>query len=413
MVGKKAAVLQVNEMRLKELDSRNVTRIVSTAVDEMRQVNSDQYCPADERLIRAMDQELDEKASLVIYLNSIMQFTVNRPNNIPPYYQGQSFLIESMEEVSGNQILNGRIIPPGERFTYIETPHEDWPRLSLRKSQLQDIFFGRQYGVFARRKQFCLRYAFASTVHRAMGDTISHVAVKISSTEDAFNIWERGQITVMISRVRNLTNLMFVGPWAETEAALMKVFDKDSGIQLAMIDERMKRLNILVLTSESHSIHHYKQNVTPLCRSLPADDTGFVYMAVSARNPKEYKFHAEWDIRRHLRTLNSGGSLDVQRANRPYVPAFYITGFPGERMSIENYNHRCQLIRQIEAAQWHYIHNANSTLTYAHAMVIAEIITFKSQFRNMCTYVHCLQVTDEIENSVRTYMDSLRVRMIN
>ena len=405
LVGKKEAVNKVNIVRLADLADHNVESVVAVSHDEQRHVNTDRYGPASEALTKKLDKEFDEKASITIYKHSVMQLTVNRPNHNPAYHQGQSVFITNFErDPSGQLLVTGKLLPAGERVTYVDLVPDSWPTLFLRQMTLREVFYGGDYGVWARRRQFTLRYAFASTIHRAIGDTISHVALKISVTEDAFAMWEKAQLTVTISRVRTLSNLLFVGAWSEIETAIRKLLNNPNGNILALIDERLQQLNVL---HSQFSIVRFRSKLNPLQASLPPHDAGYVFMSVSAVFPGIFQLHFEWDIRHHFNSMNSGASLDVSRAPRPFLPAFFITGFPGEARSFANFNSRRLFVEALrQAISDCRLHSPSCRpFTYEHAMVIAElqVIDCDSPEREELCYVECLATDDNVRRAVVQY----------
>ena len=62
-----------------------------------------------------------------------------------------------------------------------------------------------------RRKQLPLNNADISTIHTALGRTVDGVVTKISVQDSQYQLWERPMFLVIISRVRTLKNLKFVG----------------------------------------------------------------------------------------------------------------------------------------------------------------------------------------------------------
>ena len=54
-------------------------------------------------------------------------------------------------------------------------------------------------GIQAKRKQYGLKHHFTSTIHAAMGDTLSSMATEVSFTNSNFKMWDKGQMIVILS----------------------------------------------------------------------------------------------------------------------------------------------------------------------------------------------------------------------
>ena len=66
----------------------------------------------------------------------------------------------------------------------------------------------------SRRKQYGLRHRVTGTIHSVMGDTFESMATSISVTDLNFglwDLWDRGQLIVIISRTRDPKIIVFVG----------------------------------------------------------------------------------------------------------------------------------------------------------------------------------------------------------
>ena len=61
----------------------------------------------------------------------------------------------------------------------------------------------------AQRKQYALKHRVTATIHAAMGDTLSKVAMQIVGV--SFELWDKGQVVVALSRTRLGKDVIFVG----------------------------------------------------------------------------------------------------------------------------------------------------------------------------------------------------------
>ena len=77
-----------------------------------------------------------------------------------------------------------------------------------------------------RRKQYGLKHYFSLTIHSAMGDTLQYMATQISTNDQNFNLWDKGQLVVILSRTKVAKNSIFVGPVNDTLDALTQLLMK-------------------------------------------------------------------------------------------------------------------------------------------------------------------------------------------
>ena len=64
----------------------------------------------------------------------------------------------------------------------------------------------------AQRRQYGLKHRVTSTIHAAMGDTLSHVAIEISKSNSSFALWDCAQAIVTLSRTNFEKNLIYLWP---------------------------------------------------------------------------------------------------------------------------------------------------------------------------------------------------------
>ena len=80
--------------------------------------------------------------------------------------------------------------------------------ISVAKEYTQSLKNNMQ----GKRKQYGLKPYVSSTIHGAMGDMLQYMATQISVHDTNFNLWDRGQLTVLLSCTNYRKNSMFIGP---------------------------------------------------------------------------------------------------------------------------------------------------------------------------------------------------------
>ena len=71
-----------------------------------------------------------------------------------------------------------------------------------------------------KRRQYGLKQYISSTIHGAMRDTLQYMATQILGHDNNFNLWDRGQLTALLSCNSYGENSMFIEPKNDTLNAL-------------------------------------------------------------------------------------------------------------------------------------------------------------------------------------------------
>ena len=59
--------------------------------------------------------------------------------------------------------------------------------------------------------KYGLKHRLAGGKHAAMGDTLSSMSTEISKNNSKFNLWDKGQLIVLINLTITATGTIFVG----------------------------------------------------------------------------------------------------------------------------------------------------------------------------------------------------------
>lgn len=229
--------------------------------------------------------------------------------------------------------------------------HLQWPRERLSKT----AGFTHPYtGSSLRRVQFPVVNYVALTIHKLMGDTFSSIATSVSDVESRYGLWLSAQIYVILSRVRQLSRVFFVGDKKETLAAIRTVL-----LRRSMHDERINEL-FSVLRSNQASPRTTAVRVPSLSYirnhfSVPETENGFVFLLVSLKDENLKTFHVgetEESLASQLRHLNSSEVSQKMYLFQPWAMAAFMWQFDDE-------NHRIAVKEEIE-----YFLHSNPLATY-------------------------------------------------
>ena len=77
-----------------------------------------------------------------------------------------------------------------------------------------------------KRKQYGIKHYVSATIHAAMGDTLNQMATSISTNNSNFELWDKGQLVVILSRTKFAKDSIFVGSKEETLDAFRQMLLK-------------------------------------------------------------------------------------------------------------------------------------------------------------------------------------------
>ena len=180
-----------------------------------------------------------------------------------------------------------------------------------------------------------------------MGETLPKVATQIVGSKH-FSLWLAEQLYVVASRVRQLSDITFVGGKEETELAIKALLLKQSQWSL-LTNEIMRSLSPQNVTVVQSRVHPFPPVAVP-CADVA---TGFCYILQSAPQPELIYIGCTMSLKRRLSEHNTGnGSAFTKHpSRRPWVLNAYVTGFPQsetERLIKEFEQH---WIRQLKSLQ--------------------------------------------------------------
>ena len=280
-----------------------------------------------------------------------MRFTKNDKNS--GLCQGQLLRITKIIRDPGNNTpcaVNVQILPRGMK---------DWRRVDendrtytkrISPSYCIEVVVGKGYKK-ARRKQLPLVHFGATTIHKALGQTCDYLATRISSEKSDYSIWSREQLLVILSRVRRLSNLTFVGNKADTIDAIRKAIRMvprgwDS------IEKFLCERFSATSAQDHHNVISWTGNVemTSLGYDLPDEGVGVVYCLASDKHPFIFYVGQSNNLARRLAEHNSpgGGSRETNKPYlKPWVVVGYLVGFEGSTEDALNRKQRLEVETEI------------------------------------------------------------------
>ena len=189
-----------------------------------------------------------------------------------------------------------------------------------------------------KRLQYGLKHRVTSTIYGCQGDTLHCLATQISSQNSEFDIWDKAQVLVLLSRTRTAKDIIFVGDPKSTMRYLMQKMQTRT-----LNTDYMERV-ISLLTDDDHLQDYptfsYELYPFDFCHiELPQCHTGFVYFLVSLIDNRKIYIGETKDLITRLNQHNSGNGTQFTDDHRPWALYAFISGFDGNKSrmkSIEN-----------------------------------------------------------------------------
>ena len=320
--GKRSAERKALEDHSTRIRQSGQPFFISNANDEMCLNKSQMWRPADTSATKNLNKTSREPENLLLYPKAVLRLTRNMESSS----QGDLFILDF--DNSNDDLLTLYKAPNPHSITK-ECLDNDlfsvWSTVNVHKTS--GFVFSTTDGSL-RRKQFPFCNYIALTVHKLMGDTFHCLATSISAHESMYSLWLTSQIYVIISRVRTLASLHFVGNKDQTLDAIKNVLGTTHLHEESVYtfinylkQQQQSRVRITNVPCTMYLRHHFE---------IPSTENGFVFLLVSLADRTFSTFHideSEGSLSDKLRQCNSthdSSMLDKQ----PWAMGFFIWHFP-------------------------------------------------------------------------------------
>ena len=349
--GKRKAEQKEFDSHIQRVRSSGAPHKVFEATDEICLCKSSVWNTTESRQVTShLNDKVNEPKHLIVYPKALVRITVN---------------LEA-EQLSQGQVGVVHEVPTGDSVT-IYVPDSSGGEVDITSEMLEQeqylawrtVTLTKQTGFVQpykknslRRTQIPLMNFVAMTSHKLMGDTFDKLATSISATDSSYALWMTSQVFVIVSRVKQLKNLTFVGDKSATLNAIKALFE-----QRDLREERMFGLLDTIRhnrrSASVQAINISRMSFIPFNKNIPSTPFGFVYLLVSV-NPKSsgtfYVGQTSRPLLRRLSEHNSGsGSEFTKTAHRlPWAVAAFICNFDSDtsRPDLELELHRVMFERR-------------------------------------------------------------------
>ena len=199
---------------------------------------------------------MKEPSTLLFFKGAVYEFTQNCDGL---YSQGQMALLYDLpnqDAISQNRKIKVLAAPTGlHDIEYDDSMSKDdyiakgfhEVEVGMAPIRTQAINKYQQ----AQRKQYAIRQRVTSTIHAAMVDTLTKVAIQV--TDRMFELWDKAQIIVALTRTKIGKNIIFVGNKQETIESIIRLVKKKKANGLTTW--RIYLVLLLLMTMKETCLH--------------------------------------------------------------------------------------------------------------------------------------------------------------
>ena len=326
--------------KINEVKKNGILYSEVEATDEMCVSSTDTWIAASSNAVKFLNKKCLEPQCLFLYLGAMLRLTVNKPT--VKAYQGQLCVLVSMEHLAENGSITVALAPPGCRIVPdVTVVRTTWRCVTLTKEL--GIPHRWNFRTVCRRIQLPVKLFVASTIHKTMGETLPNVATQIVGAKE-FSLWLLEQLYVVVSRVRNLSNVTFVGSKENNEQSVLLLMNKKS--QWSELTTEI----INKCTSDNGKIFFGKTSPFPMLPTLlPTDNLGYCYILRSVPMNRLLYIGSTMCLGRRLREHNAGLGSTFTKVpwRRPWEVGAFVAGFHLPTASIRIREFEKQWMREV------------------------------------------------------------------
>ena len=212
--------------RVKRCLARNeyISRIASDV--EKPKLSHSEWYHATDSSIDQIEHIRKEPTELLLFRGGQYEFTFNKENSFSQSQMAILYDLPSTEDVRNFKKFKILCAPPGIKDFSIsieDTSKDDLLSLGFKEVLIgvaPDRTLGLKNNIQAKRKQYGLQHRVTNTIHGAQGQTLPQIATEISQADPDFNIWDKGQLIVILTQTKTAEDTIFVGSKEDTLDAL-------------------------------------------------------------------------------------------------------------------------------------------------------------------------------------------------
>jgi predicted GIY-YIG superfamily endonuclease len=314
---------------------------------QMPQQSHASWTSASPWVVSELNRLVKEPENLAMFDFAVYEFTFNMPGEFSQTQLAVLCEVPAQETVDHYRPIQVLCAPPGTKYIDFEIESKQqlvglgWVERSVGAAPQHNRSLRR--GMKARRQQYGLRPHVSNTFHGAMGATLCKMATEVNVRGSGNQLWEKGQVVVLVSRTKCCKDLIFVGnqeTTLEVIAELIQVrsqYDQYIEHVLQVLSNQGNPTTALDQHRVIDDRHHFlRSNDIP----LPEAGTGCCYLLVSTKN-----FHVTYigqtmrALATRLREHNEGqGSAQTKpQTLRPWGLLAFVAGFDCDRDALKSF----------------------------------------------------------------------------
>ena len=301
-----------------------------------------------------LENKVKEPHQLVLFKKALYLVTFNSPHK--KFSQAQLAILMELppqENIERGKPIEVYVSPPGRKdcpppdVTVAQLLAKEWTLVKVGLAPRTVVKLRTK--IRARRKQYGLSIFLTSTIHSSMGHTLSSLVTRISMNDANYNLWERAQVVVLLSRTELGQNTIFIGDPDEVVDTLLHALRQITQYQQYM---QSLLLNLITPRTIPHvtTINQAELPFRPVDILLPDDNSGVVYMIASASVPNISYIGQCRNLSRRIDEHNSktGSNQTASHIYKPWYLLAYVVGFGSDTAKLKAFESQWKLARERE-----------------------------------------------------------------
>ena len=300
------------------------------------------FVPASRQTTSALSRKAREPPELYLYARGRYTITYNKPGF---FSNGQLAVLWTLPDrlrIEQRKPVKVLLAPPGSRRipshadTFEVLYEEGWRFCDVGIPP--EIILGLAGGMKGKRtNQYGLKHYVGSTWHMTMGRTLSSLVTRVECPAvgtSPYSLWEASQVVVLVSRTRTAPDTCIVSrDPTRTARILFRLLSRVSSFRyyISQLLEKLCGDDRAAPFSHPIEIDQGLSIYRPMDIVLPRDQTGFVYILMSLKDPKHLYIGSTKNLIRRFQEHNTGWGARQTALSwlRPWALLAYVCGFDG------------------------------------------------------------------------------------
>ena len=199
----RAAAKQFIERVRRQIDTKLVRERNAQDVEKGRYSHAE-WQAASELTTDELTRKKKEPETLLFFRGAIYECTYNEDGKFSQSQLAILFTLPNEDDIRGFKKIELLVAPPGKKDIRFDcnASEDAYIEQGFKKVKIgtaPERPYQIKNNVQGIRKQYGLKHFVSGTLHSMMGDTLTSMATEISHRNSNFNLWEKGQLVVLLS----------------------------------------------------------------------------------------------------------------------------------------------------------------------------------------------------------------------